>query len=160
MAQLKWFWLVAGVSGISACAQLPASVQAEAPCQPVTEAEIAALFEGWNAALQSGDPAQVVARYAPHSLLLPTLSNTPRLTAAEKYDYFEHFLAAQPLASVHERFIELGCNQALDAGLYTFGLARTGGHVHARYTFSYRWDGEQWLITHHHSSLQPESVGH
>lgn len=27
-------------------------------------------------------------------------------------------------------------------------------------TFSYRWDGEQWLITHHHSSLQPESVGH
>ena len=39
-------------------------------CQPVSEQDIAALFERWNAALQTGDPHQVVAHYAPGSILL------------------------------------------------------------------------------------------
>ena len=55
------------------------------------------------------------------------------------------------------RYIEVGCNSALDAGLYTFTFAKTGTVVSGRYSYSYRWDGSQWLITSHHSSAMPEA---
>jgi hypothetical protein len=54
------------------------------------------------------------------------------------------------------RFVEIGCNSAVDAGLYTFTFAKTGDVVKARYSYTYRWDGSTWLITSHHSSAMPE----
>ena len=125
-------------------------------CKATTEQEIAALFDRWNQSLQTGDPHKVVANYAEQSILLPTLSNKPRLTPAEKEDYFHHFLENDPSGKVTFRVIYIGCNDAIDSGLYTFTFAKTGNTVDARYTFTYRWDGEQWLITSHHSSVMPE----
>ena len=121
-----------------------------------TKQDIAALFERWNASLQTGEPKKVVANYAEHSLLLPTCSNIPRLTPAEKEDYFHHFLQHQPVGKINLRHIELDGNTALDAGLYTFTFRATGKEVKARYSFTYHWDGAQWLITSHHSSMMPE----
>jgi uncharacterized protein (TIGR02246 family) len=126
-------------------------------CKHTSEHKIAALFDRWNASLQTGDPHKVVANYAEDSILLPTLSNQPRLTPSEKEEYFEHFLADEPSGRIDFRRIYLGCNVAVDAGLYTFTFARTGAVVPARFTYTYRWDGAQWLITSHHSSLMPEN---
>ena len=125
-------------------------------CRVASNEEIAALFDRWNQSLQTGDPRKVVANYAEHSILLPTVSNKPRLTVAEKEDYFSHFLEDRPSGKIDFRYVELGCNSAVDAGLYTFTFARTGAVVKARYTYTYRWDGAQWLITSHHSSAMPE----
>lgn len=127
-----------------------------ASCHPINEQDVARLFDRWNDALKSGDPHKVVANYAQHSILLPTLSNTPRVTVAEKLDYFEHFLEKKPSGKIDFRFFVPGCNSAVDSGLYTFTLGATGATVHARYTFTYAWDGRQWLITSHHSSVMPE----
>ena len=125
-------------------------------CEPATEADIAALFDRWNRSLQTGDARKVVANYAQHSILLPTVSNRPRLTPAEKEDYFEHFLEDGPSGRIDLRTVEIGCNSAVDAGLYTFTFAKTGARVSGRYTFTYRWTGSEWLITSHHSSAMPE----
>ena len=125
-------------------------------CKAVTEQEIAALFDRWNNSLQTGDPHKVVANYAEKSVLLPTVSNTPRLTPAEKEDYFHHFLDNLPSGVINSRTIMIDCNTALDTGLYTFTMAKTGAVVPARYTYTYHWDGKQWLITSHHSSAMPE----
>ena len=125
-------------------------------CKSTSEAEIAALFDRWNRSLLTGDPHKVVANYAEHSVLLATVSNKPRLTPAEKEDYFEHFLENRPAGKIDRRWVEIGCNTALDTGLYTFTFAKTGAVVRARYTYTYRWDGKQWLITSHHSSALPE----
>ncbi|WER48777.1 SgcJ/EcaC family oxidoreductase [Cupriavidus sp. WKF15] len=127
-----------------------------ASCKATSEQEIAALFDRWNQSLLTGDPRKVVANYADRSILLPTVSNKPRVTVAEREDYFQHFLEDRPSGKIDFRQIEIGCNSAVDAGLYTFTFARTGAVVKARYTYTYRWDGSRWLITSHHSSAMPE----
>ena len=125
-------------------------------CVETSEREIASLFDRWNRSLQTGDPNNVVANYASKSVLLPTVSNKPRLTPEDKEDYFHHFLENKPVGRIDWRTIEIDCNTAVDVGLYTFMFRKTGLQVKARYTFTYRWDGRQWLITSHHSSAMPE----
>lgn len=150
--------ILAGCALLGGCVSYTSAPQQAAPpaCKQTNEQEIAALFDRWNQSLQTGDPHQVVANYAEKSILLPTVSNKPRLTAAEKEDYFHHFLEKRPYGKIDMRFIEIDCRTAVDAGLYTFTFAKTGEVVHARYTYSYRWDGVRWLITSHHSSGMPE----
>jgi uncharacterized protein (TIGR02246 family) len=151
--------LLAGVATGCASYQPPSAKpdsERTESCKSTSSEEIAALFDRWNQSLQTGDAHKVVANYAEHSILLATVSNKPRLTPAEKEDYFEHFLENKPSGKIDFRDIELGCNSAVDAGLYTFTFAKTGDVVHARYTYTYHWDGKQWLITSHHSSAMPE----
>lgn len=161
MQSFQWCAVGAAVLALAGCATphgAPATAQNTRveQCKPTSTPEIAALFEHWNQALQTGEPSKVVATYAERSILLPTLSNKPRLTPAEKEDYFRYFLKNGPSGQVDMRQIELGCNSAVDSGLYTFRFAKTGATVQARYTYTYRWDGTQWLITSHHSSAMPE----
>lgn len=126
-------------------------------CNPPLKSEVAALFDRWNASLRTGDPKKVAANYAPGSILLPTVSNRARFTAAEKEDYFAHFLSRRPEGTIDDRVIDVDCNSATDAGLYTFRFS-DGTAVKARYSFSYRKIGSQWLITSHHSSGMPEKA--
>lgn len=121
-----------------------------------TEQEIVSLFDRWNRAIQANETADVVALYAEDSILLPTLSNKPRLTPADKEDYFRHFQHKRPSAVVDFRHIDIGGDMAVDSGLYTFTFAQTGEVVKARYSFTYKRNGQDWLIVSHHSSLMPE----
>jgi len=132
-----------------------ATAHAGDECNLPLKAEIAALFDRWNASLRTGDPKKVVANYAPDSVLLPTVSNRARFTIAEKEDYFMHFLQRRPQGYIDDRMIDVDCNSATDAGLYTFRFA-DGSSVKARYSFSYKKINGQWLITSHHSSGMPE----
>ena len=127
-------------------------------CAPVTESQVAQLFDRWNASLMTHDPRKVVENYAPHSILLPTVSNKPRYSVEDKIDYFVHFLHDGPMGKIDQRFIQVGCNTALDAGLYTFTFFKTGKVVNARYSYTYGYINGQWLITSHHSSGMPEPV--
>ena len=139
-----------------ALAAMSAHVEARSEnCHAATEKEIASLFDRWNSSLQTGDPKKVVANYATKSVLLPTVSNTPRLTPEAKEDYFKHFLENKPMGKIDSRTITIDCNTAIDTGLYTFTFGN-GNQVKARYTYTYKWDGKRWLITSHHSSAMPE----
>lgn len=158
MKSLSLFLIATALVGCASnqVAQTSAQGARTESCKATSEAEIASLFDRWNRSLQTGDSHQVVANYAKHSILLPTVSNEPRLTPAEKEDYFHHFLENRPSGRIDLRFVELGCNTAVDAGLYTFTFAKTGTTVSGRYTYTYRWNGSEWLITSHHSSVMPE----
>jgi uncharacterized protein (TIGR02246 family) len=158
---MKLFWVAVLALMLTGCAAnqgntSDAQASQTKNCQATTEREISALFDRWNQSLQTGDPQKVVANYAQRSILLPTVSNKPRLTPAEKNDYFQHFLEDRPFGRIDSRSIYIGCNSAVDAGLYTFTFAKTGAVVPARYTYTYEWNGSQWLITSHHSSAMPE----
>jgi uncharacterized protein (TIGR02246 family) len=127
----------------------------QATCSPLDERQVEGLFESWNQALATGDPAQVAQLYGDHALLLPTLSSELRETPEAITDYFNSFLARHPSGSVTHRQIRLGCNGAVDAGTYRFTLHDPEATVEARYTFVYGLEDGQWRILHHHSSLQP-----
>jgi len=146
---------LSGCAASSSTSQTEIS-QAAAPCYRASPQEVSALFDQWNTALQTGQPQAVVDRYSADSILLPTLSNTVRVTANAKADYFDHFLEKRPVGKIDQRHILVDCNTAIDTGLYTFTF-KDGSVAKARYTFTYRKDGQNWLITSHHSSLMPES---
>jgi uncharacterized protein (TIGR02246 family) len=124
-----------------------------------TEAQIDALFYRWNAAVESGDPEQVAALYAPDAVLLPTLSPEIRTDHDGLVDYFEHFLAKNPSGERTKSVIEvLDGHTAIDTGLYTFTFTAADGtqtFADARYTFVYEKVHGKWLIINHHSSLVP-----
>jgi uncharacterized protein (TIGR02246 family) len=152
---------------VAALAEALAEAPAATACAPISERQVAALFERWNEALASGDPDQVASLYSDDALLLPTLSAEPRRTHAAIRDYFSDFLARAPRGRIDSRMIQLGCNSALDAGTYSFRLRDpadsdgAGGEqwVKARYSFVYTFSPGAgpggWRIQHHHSSLQP-----
>lgn len=124
-------------------------------CVKTNPQEIAALFDRWNNSLKTRNPVKVNANYSDNAILLATISNKPRVNSAERIDYFKDFLTKHPVGKIDSRTIKIGCNKAIDTGLYTFTL-KDGKKVHARYTFTYRWDGHKWLISSHHSSVLPE----
>lgn len=127
----------------------------DAACVAPDEGDVARLFDVWNATLATGEPSEVSALYAKDAVLLPTLSNQPRVTREEKEDYFRMFLALQPSGTIEFRRIRIDCDTAVDAGIYRFAFA-DGRQVRARYTFVYGREGGRWRITSHHSSAMPE----
>lgn len=160
---MKKSLLLAAVVLSTQLVALPA-IAAESPsCTKVSQKEIAALFDRWNASLQTKDAEKVVANYASDAVLLPTVSNKPRTDHAGIKDYFEHFLEKNPKGKIDSSTIRIGCNEAFDAGTYTFVLTDKDGkkqNVAARYTFNYAYDqaSGKWLISHHHSSAMPEKA--
>ncbi|MGC6466700.1 MAG: SgcJ/EcaC family oxidoreductase [Akkermansiaceae bacterium] len=121
----------------------------------MNENEITALFEEWNNALQTGDPKQVAALYESSAILLPTVSNKVRHNHEEIEDYFVSFLAKGPSGVINESNVRIFNDLAINSGVYTFTFSG-GAEVQARFTYVYRWNGERWLITEHHSSQMPE----
>ncbi|KAI8475222.1 MAG: hypothetical protein J3K34DRAFT_517475 [Monoraphidium minutum] len=134
----------------------------EGPVKPPVDpeaAEVAALFDRWNAALQTGDPKAVAALYAPTAVLLPTVSNKVRTTPAEIEDYFSAFLQLKPYGTIEESSVRLlAKDTAIHSGVYTFDIVRDGRpeEVQARFSFTYKKINGEWLIVDHHSSGMPE----
>ncbi|WP_338641323.1 SgcJ/EcaC family oxidoreductase [Burkholderia pyrrocinia] len=125
------------------------------------QAEIASLFDRWNAALATGNPGKVTSLYAPDAVLEPTVSNHVRTTPDEIRSYFTSFLKMKPQGTVNYRQIRLlDDNTALDTGVYTFDLTKNGKptKVQARYTYVYEKIDGEWKIINHHSSAMPEAV--
>lgn len=115
--------------------------------------EILDLFAQWNAAIQTGDPDNVVALYAVDSVLVPTLSNDVRTSHQEIRDYFVEFLAKEPRSQLDESYVRLYGDVAVNSGIYSFFFGASPTPTQARYSFVYRRQEAGWLIIEHHSSL-------
>ncbi|MCX8958692.1 SgcJ/EcaC family oxidoreductase [Erwinia psidii] len=148
----------AGIIGLMLAGVLTSSAafaEEATTCVRMTESEVAAMFDRWNDSLKTGNAKTVSENYLSDAVLLPTLSDKVRLTNEERIEYFEKFLAKKPVGHIDSRTIRLGCNKAIDTGTYTFTFG-DGSKAAARYTFTYSWNGEKWLISTHHSSAMPE----
>lgn len=121
----------------------------------MNNAEILSLFDEWNRALATGDAENVVAFYDSNAILLPTISNKVRHNHEEIKDYFIQFLDQRPQGEINESNIQLFDHIAINSGIYTFTF-KDDTTVQARFSFVYRWNGENWNIVEHHSSRMPE----
>ena len=126
-------------------------------CIKASEQDVAGLFTKWNDSLATGDAEKVADLYVSDAVLLPTISNQVRLTNQERIDYYNDFLKKGPQGKIDSRTIRIGCNKAIDTGVYTFTF-KDNSQVTARYTFTYVWDDNSWKISTHHSSAMPETV--
>jgi uncharacterized protein (TIGR02246 family) len=161
MWQLNACFVAVAAAG---CLAVPCAADARPPthapaCTPITETQVAALFDRWNKALETKNPDAVIANYAADATLLPTVESGPLIGPVQIRPYFVHFLESSPSGAIDKRVIHIGCNIAYDIGLYTFTVAGAapGSHdqIHARYSFIYAPDHGRWLIVHHHSSKVP-----
>lgn len=125
---------------------------------PITKKEVRDLFQLWNKALASKDPAKVTERYAKDAVLLPTVSDAARYDHPAINDYFVNFLKKKPQGKITEGEIIVGANWAQDAGIYEFTMGVDKSKVTARYSFVYVFEDGEWKISHHHSSVMPEGV--
>lgn len=133
---------------------------AEAVSNEPSKGEISALFDQWNAALQTGEPSEVAALYSDNAVLLPTVSDQNRDTRAEIEEYFVNFLAYEPSGTIDTEAVQvLDSDTAVNNGTYTFDMVKDSQpqSVKARFTFVYEKIQGRWLIVSHHSSVLPES---
>lgn len=117
----------------------------------VTEDEIRHLFNLWNEALATGEPSLVAKRYSKNAVLLPTVSDEPRMDAKGIEDYFVNFLKNEPQGEIKQGKIHMGDGWANDSGIYEFTFGTTGAKVKARYSYVYVKEDGAWKILHHHS---------
>ncbi len=132
-------------------------------CASATQADVESLFDRFNGAWATKDPAKVTSLFTKDAVLLPTVSNTPRTDHAGINDYFVSFLKNSPVGTINRSDVKIGCNSAYRLGTWTVTLTNpeTGAKqdVKARYSFIYGLEDGQWKIRHLHSSLMPEKIG-
>ena len=91
-------YLFSQVAGRVAKAPLAQLRQFSAPA--MADSEVQALFSLWNDALATLDPDTVAKRYAKETILLPTVSDTPRKDYDSIHAYFVDFLQKKPQGTI------------------------------------------------------------
>jgi uncharacterized protein (TIGR02246 family) len=161
---MKSLLLLPALTVISSLAAGPAMAQPANQktkvCPVVTSRDIESQFSRFSAAWATLDPGVVTGLFTAEPVLLATVSNTPRTTPASVRDYFVSFLKNKPVGKIDSSTIEIDCNTASRVGTWTVtvtdpatGKARD---VRTRYSFIYRFEGNDWKIDHVHSSAMPE----
>lgn len=161
---MKILGIMMSVGLVAAAVAAPASAKPMSrSCAAVTEAQVEAQFDKFNAAWATKNPGTVTKLFTDDAVLLATVSNKPRTDHAEIEDYFVGFLKGSPVGTITSSTIDIGCNKATRVGTWTVTLtdAATGAKtdVKARYSFVYRLDRGEWKIDHLHSSMLPETAG-
>jgi uncharacterized protein (TIGR02246 family) len=131
--------------------------------EPITmtaeQASVLAALDTWITTLTTGTPEQVAALYAEEAVFWGTASPSLRTTPQEVKRYFELFTSElhNPSVIYHHPHVRVYGDVAINSGYYTFFFERDGKMMSlaARYTFTYRRQGNNWLIIDHHSSAVP-----
>ncbi len=119
-------------------------------------AQVAAATAEWIATFNTRDAARISALYAPDAILWGTVSKTIRTTPAEILEYFQASSSRRPRLRMvlGEYHVRVYGDIASNSGYYASHEPLDGQDVVVpmRFTFTYRREGERWVIVNHHSS--------
>jgi uncharacterized protein (TIGR02246 family) len=119
-----------------------------------------AILDKWAAAYSANNPEAVLKLYTKDATLLGTVSPNIASTPEKRAEYFERLPGSGNKAQVSERHTEVLSETAvLITGFYDFTVMQDGQLVPMpnRYTILVVKQGNDWLISHHHSSFRPKS---
>ena len=132
------------------------NVFAEERADDAVSAQVAAATAEWISTFNTRDPVRISALYAPDAILWGTVSKTIRTTPAEILEYFEESSATRPDLRMFlgEYHVRIYGDIAINSGYYTSRNPVDGKEVviPMRFTFTYRKEGDRWMIINHHSS--------
>lgn len=138
---------------------MPESSQAIDDAPILAEDEVRGLFDKWNTALATLNSAVVAKRYARDAVFLPAASDTPRTDYTSIKHYYDQYVLQKPQGIVLESHVSTGKGWCNDVGIYEMTMGEDGSKVKERYSFVYVYKDGEWKISHHHSSVMPESTG-
>jgi len=120
------------------------------------EQAVAAATAEWISTFNTRDPVRITALYATDAVLWGTVSKTIRTTPGEILEYFTESATKRPNLRMFlgEYHVRLYGDIATNSGYYTSRNPVDGQEVviPMRFTFTYRKDGDRWMIINHHSS--------
>ncbi len=123
------------------------------------KAAVETAYGDWRKAMSSGSAENVVMLYSPKAVLLATFDAEPLVGHERLLPYFKK-LSALPKLSVkpQKSLIRVFGDVAINSGTYEFSYEKDGKTVTvpARFSFTYKLDGDKWKIIDHHSSILPE----
>lgn len=135
---------------------LAGSAFAGEPADDAVAAQVAAATAEWISTFNTRDAARISALYAPDAILWGTVSQTIRTTPGEILEYFEDSSAKRPNLRMilGEYHVRLYGDIAINSGYYSSRNPVEGKDVviPMRFTFTYRKEGDRWMIVNHHSS--------
>jgi uncharacterized protein (TIGR02246 family) len=121
--------------------------------------DVAAAAAKWTEIFAQNNPDTISALYAKDGVLWGTLSPTVRSDPGTVKAYFVGAFNALPKATVKfgDQLIRVYGDTAVNTGYYTFSYTKDGEtkSIPARYSFTYKKEGNDWLIVDHHSSAMP-----
>jgi uncharacterized protein (TIGR02246 family) len=124
-----------------------------------TKQDVAAATRAWADAVSRCAPDRIAALYDRDAVLWGTTSPVIISTPDGIRRYFDQVCAspAKLKVTVQEDHIRVHGESAINSGSYVLSLQRDGktSTLPARFSFTYRKSGDQWLIADHHSSLMP-----
>jgi len=124
---------------------------------PKEDVEAAAVK--WTEIFAQNNPDTILALYAKDGVLWGTLSPTVRSDPGTVKAYFVGAFTALPKATVKfgDQLVRVYGDTAVNTGYYTFSYTQDGEtkSIPARYSFTYKKEGNDWLIVDHHSSAMP-----
>lgn len=124
-----------------------------------SKGEIGAAAQSWVAALNTCAVDRILALYDRDAVLWPTTSREIANSPDKIRQYFERVCSSptRPQGALNEQYVRMYGDIALNSGTYTFTIMRDGKPIAipARFSFTYRRTGGQWLIVDHHSSGMP-----
>ena len=126
---------------------------------PSSKGEIEAAAQSWIVALNSCAVDRILPLYDREAILWPTTSREIANSPEKIRQYFERVCSSptRPQGALNEQNVRMYGDIAINSGTYTFTVVRDGKPtaIPARFSFTYRRTGGQWLIVDHHSSGMP-----
>lgn len=137
----------------------PASARELAPTMLKAGApDVGSAIQDWKGAVEGRDVEAIAALYDKNAIMISTFVQNPLTERKALLSYYKKVVANPDVrVEIEEEHPRRFDDMAVNTGRYTLSYTQEGEEVAvpARFSFTYKLQGEKWMIVDHHSSAVP-----